>query len=178
MGKKVRIPTEDPGFLSLPLGELLREKAEDESGIVGTGDGSVPASGGSRNGPTVGPDQEGKDRKLPAEPDRPKAGAKGLARRGGSSAAESLTSSSSVPVPLFGRVVLSRESKGRGGKTVTATAFRDSSIPDPEALARELRRALGCGARVEGDRLILQGDQIDRASEWFVARGARVVRGN
>jgi len=83
------------------------------------------------------------------------------------------------PAPdRYGRVLLRRETKGRGGKTVTVVEFRESRIADPEATARELRRGLGCGARVEGERLILQGDQVERAAEWFVARGGRAVRGN
>lgn len=79
---------------------------------------------------------------------------------------------------LPGRVILARETKGRGGKTVTVVSFREGSPSDPEGLAKDLRTALGCGGAVEGDRVVLQGDQIERASAWFAKKGVRVTRGN
>ena len=72
------------------------------------------------------------------------------------------------------RVILSRETKGRGGKTVTRLSFREGA-PDAEALAKRLRNALGCGGTVEGDDVLLQGDQAERAAEWFAARNVRVA---
>lgn len=78
---------------------------------------------------------------------------------------------------LPGRAVLSRETKGRGGKTVTRISFRDGSPPDTAALLRSLRAALGCGGTVEGNDILLQGDQTVRAGEWFAARRVKVTRG-
>ena len=75
------------------------------------------------------------------------------------------------------RAVLTRETKGRGGKTVTAVSFRDGKT-DLEILAKELRAALGCGGAVEGERIILQGDQVIRTAEWLASRGVKAVRGN
>lgn len=79
---------------------------------------------------------------------------------------------------LPGRAVLSRETKGRGGKTVTRISFRDGTPPDTAALAKSLRTAMGCGGTVEGDDILLQGDQADRASAWLSAKGVRTRRGN
>jgi translation initiation factor 1 len=79
---------------------------------------------------------------------------------------------------LPGRVILARETKGRGGKTVTALSFGEGVPSDLEGLAKELRTALGCGGTVEGDRVVLQGDQIERASAWFAKKGVRVTRGS
>lgn len=77
------------------------------------------------------------------------------------------------------KIVLRREKKGRGGKTVTRVQGLDLSPDALRELARELGRAMGCGAKVEADEIIVQGDQVARATPWFEARGVRrVVRGN
>lgn len=76
------------------------------------------------------------------------------------------------------RAVLARETKGRGGKTVTAVSFRGGVPHSMEAVAKEIRTALGCGGTVEDERIILQGDQIERASAWLAAKGVKTVRGN
>lgn len=80
----------------------------------------------------------------------------------------------------FAQATLHRETSGRGGRTVTAVTFK----PQPDAkiageLAKTMRRALGCGSRVEGSRVILQGDIKDRAKQWLEAYGVKkVVLGN
>ncbi|QDU65342.1 translation initiation factor [Engelhardtia mirabilis] len=78
-----------------------------------------------------------------------------------------------------GKLVVQREKRGRAGKTVTRVS---GLVGDPEALAllaRELKRALGCGASVEGTDVILQGAQTERAAKWLrEQRGARVTIGN
>ncbi|NLB83489.1 MAG: translation initiation factor, partial [Synergistaceae bacterium] len=80
---------------------------------------------------------------------------------------------------LPGRVILARETRGRGGKTVTSLTFREGDPSDPTGLARSLRTDLGCGGVYEEEegRILLQGDQIERAAEWFTRRGAKVTRG-
>jgi translation initiation factor 1 (eIF-1/SUI1) len=78
-----------------------------------------------------------------------------------------------------GKVVVRRERKGHGGKTATIVAGLGLPGRDLERLARALRRALGCGASVEGDRLLVQGDQAPRVEAWLAAHGAcRIVLGN
>ena len=78
-----------------------------------------------------------------------------------------------------GKLVLRRERKGHGGKTVTAIDAPPLSPSQLEAVARHLRKALGCGARVDQGRVIVQGDLIDPVERWLKAQGARqVVRGN
>ncbi len=76
-----------------------------------------------------------------------------------------------------GRVVLRREKKGRGGKTVTTLTRHGLSPAALAPLAKGLRKALGCGATVEDDVVVLQGDQRDRAADLLEAEGWRVVRG-
>lgn len=74
---------------------------------------------------------------------------------------------------LRGKIVVRREVKGRGGKTVT----RITGLPEAarEELAGRLKRALGCGAVLEGDDVIVLGDLVDRAASFLEAEGARRV---
>jgi translation initiation factor 1 len=80
---------------------------------------------------------------------------------------------------LRGKLVLSRERKGRGGKTVTllrGVALQGEALG---AFARELRQALGTGGSVEDGAILLAGDQTTRAEAWLRQRGAtRVIIGN
>lgn len=76
-----------------------------------------------------------------------------------------------------GKLVLRRERKGRGGKTVTVLdGLPATDLPE---VARAMKKALGCGATVEEGAVVLLGDLADRARDWLEARGARrVVVGN
>ncbi len=82
------------------------------------------------------------------------------------------------PAPLRGKVVVRRERKGRGGKTATILEGAAITSTDRAALAKRLRKALGCGAREEGDAVVVQGDQRDAAKAWLEREGLRVVVGN
>lgn len=78
-----------------------------------------------------------------------------------------------------GKLVVRRERKGHGGKTATIVAGIGLPARDLDRLARALRQALGCGASVDGDRLVVQGDQAPRVQAWLAAQGARrIVMGN
>lgn len=76
-----------------------------------------------------------------------------------------------------GKLVLRREKKGRGGKTVTRVeGIRKGQL---KSVAAEMKRALGCGAKVDGDAILLLGSLVDRAGDWLTSQGApRVVKGN
>jgi translation initiation factor 1 len=77
------------------------------------------------------------------------------------------------------KIVLRREKKGRGGKTATVVEGIKRPPSALERIARDLRQALGCGASVEGDTIVVQGDMAARIEPWLVARGAKkVVIGN
>lgn len=73
------------------------------------------------------------------------------------------------------KVVVRREKKGRGGKTVTVLEGIDKSALDD--VAAELKRALGCGASVEGATIVLAGEQEERVKALLEARGLSVVLG-
>jgi translation initiation factor 1 len=78
-----------------------------------------------------------------------------------------------------GRIVVRRERKGHGGKTITVVDGLKLSTPHLEMLARQMRRALGCGAWVDDGRVNLQGDLARGAEAWLRGRGARqVTQGN
>ena len=78
-----------------------------------------------------------------------------------------------------GKITLSRERKGHGGKTVTVVAGLRLDARRLERVARALRRALGAGATVDGDLVVVQGDLMARVQPWLTAHGARrIVAGN
>lgn len=74
------------------------------------------------------------------------------------------------------KVVVRHSRKGRGGKTVTLI---DGVRHGHEELLSDLKKGLGVGGAVEGERIMLQGDQVDRAVAWFDKQGdvQQVVRG-
>ena len=79
--------------------------------------------------------------------------------------------------PFPAKLVLRREKKGRGGKTVTRLS--GVSAHALEDVAKQMKKGLGCGALVEGDDIVLLGSLVDRAAEWLEKAGAKkVVRGN
>jgi translation initiation factor 1 len=81
-----------------------------------------------------------------------------------------------------GRLVLRREKKGRGGKTVVVVAGlrADARLPETEIaeLAQLLKQQLGCGGSVErvpsDTVIVVQGDQPARVAELLRAQGFRV----
>ncbi len=137
------------------------------------------------------------DRRTPRSPEPPpRSGALGtlgdlLAQRGLAPASPPAASGASGDVPAArppadapdlsrcGKVVVRRERKGHGGKTATVVAGLGLPQSALDRVARTLRRALGCGASVSGDQVIVQGDQAERVRDWLAARGAnRIVLGN
>lgn len=74
-----------------------------------------------------------------------------------------------------GKIVLRRTRKGRGGRTVTLVQQVSASAEGLDQLARDLKKGLGCGASVEEDEVVLQGDQVERAQAWLQSQGARRV---
>ena len=84
-----------------------------------------------------------------------------------------------VRLENMGKLLLRRERKGRGGKTVTLLTGISATPQQLEALARVMRKSLGVGSTVEHGGIILQGDVVVRAAQWLGDHGARqVVIGN
>ena len=77
------------------------------------------------------------------------------------------------------RLLLRRSTAHRGGKTVLVVegfspAWNTTKL---ETLLHELKASLGCGGKVDGHTLEIQGDQPDRLQPLLEARGFAVKRG-
>lgn len=78
------------------------------------------------------------------------------------------------------QATLHRESSGRGGRTVTVLTLKPAPAAQAaDAIAKAMRKGLGCGSRVEGAKIVLQGDIQERAKAWLAPRGVKkIVMGN
>lgn len=86
---------------------------------------------------------------------------------------------SSDETELGAKLVVQRERKKRGGKTVTRIRGLEVDARVRKELAKQLAKALGCGSSVEDADILLQGAQVERAADWLERRGASpVIRGN
>ena len=75
-----------------------------------------------------------------------------------------------------GRVDITREKGGRGGKTVTIVdGFTGIGLPEKESLAARMRTACGCGGTVKEGRIVIQGDQRDTVARILSEAGFRPV---
>ena len=84
-----------------------------------------------------------------------------------------------IDLAKAGKIVVRRERKGRGGKTVTLISGIERPPAQLDEIARAMRKALGCGSTVEGNLIILQGDIVPRAQAWLQEHGAtKIVLGN
>ncbi|MEZ4366111.1 MAG: translation initiation factor [Kofleriaceae bacterium] len=77
--------------------------------------------------------------------------------------------------PSPARAVVRYERKGRGGKEATLVEKLGLAPAELERWCTELKAALGCGGAVDGDALVLQGDQRRRLEALLTARGVRKV---
>lgn len=102
------------------------------------------------------------------------------AERPGADRSDAAPDSSADPGYRFAaKVVLRREKKGRGGKTITRIEGIDAPPAGLEALARTLGKALGARAFVEDGQLLISGDQCQSAAKWLSRAGAtKVILGN
>ena len=73
------------------------------------------------------------------------------------------------------RAVVRREKKGRGGKEVTVVEQLGLAPRELEAWLKDLKGKLGCGGAVEGETLVLQGDQRDRTRALLETKGVRKI---
>jgi translation initiation factor 1 len=75
-----------------------------------------------------------------------------------------------------GRVDITREKGGRGGKTVTVVdGFTGIGLPEKEQLAKKIRGACGCGGTVKEGRIEIQGDQRETVARILTEAGFRPV---
>jgi translation initiation factor 1 len=69
------------------------------------------------------------------------------------------------------RAVVRYERKGRGGKEATVVEQLVLSPRERSEWLLAMKQALGCGGTLEGEALVLQGDQRSRVRAWLQARG-------
>lgn len=75
-----------------------------------------------------------------------------------------------------GNVKVSRESKGRGGKTVTLVRGLPLDAEALAALGKQLRSACGSGGTVKDGVLEIQGDHCDRIMAELAKAGYKPKR--
>ncbi len=75
----------------------------------------------------------------------------------------------------YARAVVRMERAGRGGKEATVIEQLDLTPAEREAWLKALKAALGCGGSIEGDTLMLQGDQRRRLPKLLAERGVKKV---
>ncbi|MCA9565781.1 MAG: translation initiation factor [Myxococcales bacterium] len=73
------------------------------------------------------------------------------------------------------RAVLRFSKKGRGGKAVTEISHLGLTDEQLSQWCTRLRKSLGCGGSVEGDLIVLQGDQRERAAAWLQSEGVAKI---
>ncbi len=83
----------------------------------------------------------------------------------------------SRPLPAGDGVVrVQRESKGRGGKTVTVVKGVPLSEAGLVALGKQLRAACGSGGTAKDGVIEVQGDHVERVMDALRAQGYSVKR--
>ena len=93
--------------------------------------------------------------------------------------AQPVNSSAAEPSWKSQRIILQREKKGRGGKTVIRVKGVNLSVTELKTLLKLLKSDLGCGGTLDSGELLILGDVSDRLARWFEKQGAlRVARGN
>ena len=78
--------------------------------------------------------------------------------------------------PADGPVRVSRERKGRGGKTVTVVRGLPLSAEDLAEMGKQLRSACGAGGTAKDGVLEVQGDHAERVLAWLAERGFKAKR--
>ena len=77
-------------------------------------------------------------------------------------------------MPEYGVVRISRDSKGRRGKTATVISGLPGDDAALDALLKQLKQACGAGGSREGRLLEIQGDHRERLEHALAALGHKV----
>lgn len=81
-----------------------------------------------------------------------------------------------VPVAGDGVVRVRRETKGRGGKTVTSISGLVLPADELKQLAKRMKARCGCGGALKDGVVEIQGDQVAVLCEWLSEQGFKVKR--
>lgn len=71
---------------------------------------------------------------------------------------------------------VSREKKGRGGKTVTLISGLEGDKKEISQMNKALKKRFGCGGAVKNWVIELQGDLADQAVDYLTKQGHKVKR--
>lgn len=69
-----------------------------------------------------------------------------------------------------------RETKGRGGKTVTTVSGLLLQGDELKTLAKQMKARCGCGGSLKDGVIEIQGDQVDVLCQWLVEKGFKAKR--
>lgn len=95
-------------------------------------------------------------------------GGKKKKQRGGASAGPAF--------PSDGTVRVRRETKGRGGKAVTAIYGLPGDAAAVKATAKALKAKCGVGGSTKNGVVLLQGDHVDTVLAWLGDNGHRAKK--
>lgn len=74
------------------------------------------------------------------------------------------------------KAVLQRTRAGRAGRWGVRVLLTPEPSPEQlKSLAKDLRKALGTGAQIDGGVITVQGDIADRIADWLTKRGAKKI---
>jgi translation initiation factor 1 len=85
------------------------------------------------------------------------------------------TAAPSTPTGTYPRAIVRLERAGRGGKETTIIEQLSLTPAEREDWLKLLKGALGCGGKVEGESLMLQGDHRKRLPKLLADRGVKKV---
>jgi translation initiation factor 1 len=104
------------------------------------------------------------------------AGLPAAAAAGGKPRATVNTTSVPMAAKNRGRVDITRQTAGRGGKTVTiVSGFAGIGQPEKEQLAKKIQKSCGAGGTVKDGCIEIQGDKRDQAAKILAEAGFRPV---
>jgi len=87
--------------------------------------------------------------------------------------AVSVQNATSLP-PHQQTIYLHRDSKGRGGKTVTLVKKLVLSEEDMKELAKKLKQVCGSGGTIKEDMIEIQGEHREKIAEALIKLGYQV----
>lgn len=81
-----------------------------------------------------------------------------------------------APPPTDGIVRVLRETKGRGGKSVTVVRGVAGDAAALQQMGQQLKAACGSGGTVKDGTIEIQGDHVEKVMELLRQRGLQVRR--
>ena len=69
-----------------------------------------------------------------------------------------------------------RETKGRGGKTVTTVSGLALPAEELKSLAKQMKARCGCGGSLKDGVIEIQGDQVELLCQWLGEKGFKAKR--